>query len=56
MQDHLYGILEPCILLVSVMFAYSGIGTFLMAYANERGIENPGLFFTASAVSLALTR
>ncbi len=48
--------LHPSLLMVTVTFAFSGVSTFLLAYASQQAIENPGLFFSVSAFALATTR
>ena len=47
---------KPSLIMVFVVFAASGVGTFLLAFAVQRGINNPGMFFTASALSVAAAR
>jgi predicted MFS family arabinose efflux permease len=38
------------------MFVYGGLTAFIPLYALQRGITNPGLFFTANAVVMILGR
>ena len=47
---------KPSMIMLLVMFTTSSIGTFLVANAISRGIENSGLFFTVSAVMIAIAR
>lgn len=47
---------KPSLLMVFITFAASGIGTFLLAFASQRNIENPGLFFSVSAIFVAVAR
>jgi len=47
---------KPSLLIVFIMFAASGISTFLLAFAAQRSIENSGMFFTFSAVFVAVAR
>ena len=47
---------KPSLLMVFITFAASGIGTFLLAFAAQRSIENPGMFFTVSAIFVAVAR
>jgi MFS family permease len=47
---------KPSLLIVFIMFAASGIGTFLLVFATQRNIENPGMFFTITAIFVAVAR
>lgn len=46
----------PSIVLFFIALTYGGIVTFLPAYANSRGIQNIGLFFTVYALVLLASR
>lgn len=48
--------LIPTLLVVCLTTTYGAIITFLPLFAGQRGLANPGLYFTAYAVSLFLTR
>ncbi len=49
--------LTPMLILVFSGMAYSSMTTFVNAYGYDyRGIENPGVFFTAYAIMLLLVR
>ena len=47
---------KPSLIMMVMMFANSTLMTFLVAYSSERGIENAGIFFTASAIMTAIAR
>jgi len=46
--------LNPSGIMVALVFAGSSTMTFIVVYATARGIANPGLFFTASALAVAV--
>ena len=48
--------LLPSAIIICTSFAYSGLSTFIPTFAKEMGIENIGIFFTVSAVSLGGSR
>jgi len=48
--------LKPATLMLFIMFASSGVQTFLVAHAMNKGIGNPGVFFTATAITIAVAR
>ncbi len=48
--------LLPSAIIICTSFAYSGLSTFIPAFANEMGIANIGIFFTVSAISLGGSR
>jgi MFS family permease len=48
--------LPPSLVLLFVTVTYGGIMTFIPLYANTRGVENIGLFFTVYAVVLLVSR
>jgi MFS family permease len=50
------GALYPSALLLSLLFTYGGIITFLPLFAQRRGLGNPGLFFAVFAVVVLVTR
>ncbi|WP_399892862.1 MFS transporter [Streptomyces sp. BBFR51] len=47
---------RPAMIMFFLMLGPTAINTFMAAYTVGRGISNPGLFFTASAVTLAVAR
>lgn len=47
---------KPAVLMMIITFATSCVGTFLVAHAIRQGIENPGLFFTANAITIGVAR
>jgi predicted MFS family arabinose efflux permease len=49
-------IVVPAIVFFLVVFAYGGLTAFVSLYALERGIANPGHFFTATAVVMIASR
>jgi MFS family permease len=48
--------LKPSIFMLFIAFVVSGINAFLVPHAAERGIVNPGIFFTVSALMVFLVR
>ena len=48
--------LLPAGLLVLFATAYMSVNSFLIIYAESKGIDNIGLFFTVNAVTLVVTR
>ena len=48
--------LLPAGLLVLFATAYMSVNSFLIIYAETKGIENIGLFFTVNAITLVITR
>ena len=48
--------LKPSTIMLLIMFASSGAQTFLVAHAVNKGIANPGVFFTATAITMAVGR
>lgn len=48
--------LPPALVLFFITLTYGGIVTFLPTYADYRGVENIGLFFTVYALVLLLSR
>jgi MFS family permease len=48
--------LKPSTIMLLIMFASSGAQTFLVAHAINKGIANPGVFFTATAITMAVGR
>jgi MFS family permease len=49
-------VLLPTTVLFLMMLAYSGINSFMAIYGGLRGVEDIGLYFTASAVCLIFVR
>ena len=49
-------VFAPALVVVLLFFAISGINSFLILYANWRGIENVGLYFTFSAIGIFISR
>jgi predicted MFS family arabinose efflux permease len=49
-------IIVPAVVFFLVVFAYGGLTAFVSLYALERGIANPGHFFTATAVVMIASR
>jgi len=47
---------KPSLIMMVMMFTNSTLMTFLVAYSSEKGIENAGIFFTASAIMTAVAR
>lgn len=47
---------KPSIVMMVFMFASSSIMTFIIVYAAAKGIANAGLFFTVSAITVAVGR
>ena len=48
--------LKPALFMLFIAFTTSGINAFLVPYAAERGIENPGMYFTLSAIMVFISR
>ena len=48
--------LRPSSIMLVVMFAASSFQTFIIVYAAAKKITNPGVFFTASALAVAVSR
>ena len=48
--------LKPALFMLFVAFTTSGINAFLVPYAAERGIDNPGMYFTVSAIMILISR
>jgi MFS family permease len=48
--------LKPSAFMLILMFVNSSVGTFLVAHAIDNGIGNPGVFFTANAIAIAVAR
>ena len=48
--------LLPTCLLIFFATAYMSVNSFLILYAESKGIENIGLFFTVNAITLVITR
>ncbi len=48
--------LKPSGIMFVVMFSSSCLQTFVVVYAIAKGIGNPGLFFVASAVAVAVVK
>ncbi len=46
----------PAIILICIAMSYSGISTYLTLYGDARGVNQIGLFFTAYAVALIVSR
>lgn len=58
---HFKGILEkrslvPALIMFFLSSCYGALTTFLVIHANNQGVDNIGLFFTAYAVAVALSR
>ena len=48
--------IAPALVLFFITLTYGGIVTFLPSYADHKGVENIGLFFTVYALVLLLSR
>lgn len=48
--------LKPSLIILVTMFAGSSTMTFIIVYAAAKGVANPGVFFTASAIAIAVGR
>ena len=48
--------IPPALVLFFITLSYGGIVTFLPSYANYRGVENIGIFFTVYALVLLFSR
>lgn len=48
--------IAPSLVLFFITLTYGGIVTFLPSYADHKGVENIGLFFTVYALVLLLSR
>jgi hypothetical protein len=48
--------LKPSTIMLFIMFASSCVQTFLVAHATKKGIGNPGVFFTATAITIGVAR
>lgn len=48
--------LKPSLIVLVTMFASSSTMTFIIVYAAAKGVANPGVFFTASAIAIAVGR
>ena len=48
--------LKPSTVMLFIMFASSSVQTFLVVHAISKGIGNPGVFFTANAIAIAVAR
>jgi MFS family permease len=48
--------LKPASIMLAIMFANSSVMTFIVVYATFKGIANPGVYFTASALAVAVGR
>ncbi len=49
-------VLFPAVLVISMTFIFGAVSSFVLLFAEERGIENAGLFFTATAGAVVLSR
>ena len=49
-------VFAPALVVVLLYFSISSINSFLILYANWRGIENVGLYFTFSAIGIFISR
>ena len=50
------GAVKPAILMFFLGMAFSCIGSFIAIYGGERGVDNIGLYFTAYAGTMLITR
>lgn len=46
----------PAILVISMTFIFGTVSSFVLLFADERSIANAGLYFTASAVAVVISR
>lgn len=50
------GAVKPAVLMFFLGMAFSCIGSFIAIYGGERGVDNIGLYFTAYAGTMLITR
>ena len=49
-------VLFPAVLVMSMTFIFGAVSSFVLLFAEDRGIDNAGLYFTASAGAVVVSR